>query len=274
MAQIRAIKVNHLNTVLEDFEGSLDHFVQAYGGEYFLEVQTPDARAGLFEVGNVIFEVFSPKMWLLNARYGPHYLGLEFQVESLAEGRLALDEHGIRVARELGIALHSNPADLHGTSIELYEDEFHERDYELLGGRKLRGQAFWRDEHPLGLTGIAAVTWPVHDAALVAGKLGTLFGATQAYAEDRPALGARAIGVPVADTVMELLQPTGPGVIADHLRDHGEGLRSTVLGARDMAAVRSWCADHALPLEAGSAANRLAVPAAANHGVMIEFASV
>ena len=96
----------------------------------------------------------------------------------------------------------------------------------------------------------------------------------QAYAEDRPALGARAIGVPVADTVMELLQPTGPGVIADHLRDHGEGLRSTVLGARDMAAVRSWCADRALPLEAGSAADRLAVPAAANHGVMIEFASV
>src|SRR4051794_15588718 len=129
MAQIRAIKVNHVNAVLEDFERAKAHFADKYGATYFLTPPTADAYAGLFEIGHVIFEMFVPRMWLLNARYGAHYLGVEFQVVSLAEGRQALAEHGIAVNRDLGNAVHTDPACLHGASIELYEGEFHETDY-------------------------------------------------------------------------------------------------------------------------------------------------
>lgn len=269
---IKAIKINHLNMVLEDYDAAVAHFTQKYGGEFMFTVPTQDARAGLFEIGHVIYELFAPKAWLLNSRYGAHYLGIEFQVASLEEGRKVLAEHNIRVARELGVAVHSHPADFHGTSLELYEDEFHEREYDELPNRKIRPASFWANEHPLALTGLKAVTWAVRDIAPVRAGLEAMFGATLAYEAERPQVAARSVGLAIADTVFELVEPTGPGIIADHLVRWGEGIRTSVLGSRDMAAVKKWCQDHDLPLEPGTAEGWLAVPAQANHGVIIEFA--
>jgi hypothetical protein len=271
MTQVRAIKVNHLNAVLADFDRAKAHFTGKYDATYFLTPPTQDATAGLFEIGHVIFEMFVPKMWLLNARYGAHYLGVEFQVESLADGRAALAEQGIAINRDIGTAVHSDPADFHGVSLEFYEGEFHETDYGPIQCAKLPGAAWWA-AHPLRLSGLKALTWAVRDAALVQGRLAALIGAMPVGVAERPVVGGRATMVAIADTVVELLEPTGPGVLADHLERWGEGLRSTVLGSHDMAAVRRWGEERGLPLEPGTADGWLQVPAAANEGIIIEFA--
>ena len=93
---IKTKQVNHVNCVMEGYEVSLAFFQNTYDAEYLLHVGKEDAYACLFQIGRVIFEQFSPRMWLLNSRYGAHYLGIEFQVESLDVARAAAKwERGI-----------------------------------------------------------------------------------------------------------------------------------------------------------------------------------
>ena len=98
----------------------------------------------------MIFEVFAPNDFFLFTRYGPHYIGIEVQVEDLAAAREMCASRGVRVARELGIdvAFHSHPADCHGVSLEMYEGYFH--DSPSLHA-PMESADWWRNTHPLGL---------------------------------------------------------------------------------------------------------------------------
>ena len=65
--------------------------------------------------------------FLLNARYGPHYLGLELQADMDAV-REVIAARGIGIARDIGFAVHTHPADTLGVSFEFYDGEFHQRE--------------------------------------------------------------------------------------------------------------------------------------------------
>lgn len=268
---VKALQVNHVNFVDADFDQCVSHFKDVYGAEYLMNVPGEDARACLFQIGRVIFELFTPRMWLLTSRYGPHYLGIEFQVADMAVARAALAERDIRIARDIEVAVHCHPADCYGVSLEFWANEFHTMEYELLGGKQMQSAAYWSDEHPLGLTGLKGVTWAVHDMVGARAFLESLFGAKQVYETVRPNLAARAIGLQIADTVVELLSPTGPGELMTHLACHGDGIRSTVFAARSVAKVRDYLAARDVPLVPGTADGTIAVPADANSGIMFEF---
>lgn len=268
---VKALQVNHVNFVDADFEQCVSHFKDVYGAEYLMNVPGEDARACLFQIGRVIFELFTPRMWLLTSRYGPHYLGIEFQVADMAEARAALAERNVRIARDIEVAVHCHPADCYGVSLEFWSGEFHTMEYELLGGKQMQTAAFWSDEHPLGLTGLKGVTWAVHDMVGARAFLESLFGARQVYETTRPQLAARAIGLQIADTVVELLSPTGPGELTAHLARHGDGIRSTVFAARSVAKVRDYLSARDVPLVPGTADGTIAVPGDANSGIMFEF---
>lgn len=269
-ASIRPRRVSHPNLVLEDFEASLTHFQAVFGAELLLDLPKPEWHACLFDVGGVIFELFAPPGFLLHTRIGPHYLGIEYEAD-MSEVRAAVAAHGIRITRDLGIALHTDPADCFGVDFEFYEGSFHDNTPPHLTTLP-RSAAYWRDEHPLGLMGLKAYTMVVSDLGRASCFLETFLSARPAYEAARPALAAQAVGMQVADCLVELLTPTGAGPLQRDLHQTGQGLRSTVFRTRDLDQARRYFTERGLELIDGTAPDSFALNPAANRGILFEFA--
>lgn len=270
MKSIRPVRVNHMNVVLENVEASLDHFRGLYGADLFMDMPQRELHAYLFEMGRVIFEVFVPHEFLLNARYGPHYVGIEYQAD-MDEVREAVAAHDIRIVRDIGVALHTHPADCFGISFEFYGGYFHDNEWDLLGGKLMRSADYWRDDHPLGLTGLKGYTVAVRDIDAAAAFMKSFLSAEPVYEADRPTVSGRAVGLRVADAVIELATPTGEGELQRHLERYGDGIRSTLFGVRDIEQAKQYFADRSVQTGPGEAPGSIAVPEAANLGVMFEF---
>ncbi len=266
---IRPVRVNHMNVVLRDHDTSVAHFCERYGAEFMADMPQREFHASLVEMGQVIFELFVPHDYLICSRYGPHYLGLEWQAD-MDEVRAAVADHGLGIVRDIGLALHTDPADCFGVSYEFYGGYFLDRDWELLGG-KIKPVSYWRDEHPLGLTGLKGYTHAVEDIEAAGAFLQSFLGAEPVYEVERPALAAHAKGLQVADAVIELLAPSGEGPIREYLNRHGQGIRSTVFGVRNIEQARGCLAGRDFPCEAGTSDGSIAVPAEANLGLIFEF---
>jgi len=271
-AAIHPVRLNHFNLVLENFEASVTHFADLFGAELLADIPNPETHACLIEIGRTIFEIFIPRAWLLSARYGPHFVGLEYQAD-MAVVRQAVAERGIRVVRDVGVALHTHPDDTLGVAFEFYDGYFHDRTWDALDGRLMHSASYWADEHPLGITGLKCWTLAVHDLLQASEFLTGFIGARPAYEAERSGIAARAQGLRVADDVIELLAPTGPGELDAHLQRYGEGIRSVVFAVRDLDKVRGYFADRGVALVAGSLDGALAIPATNNLGVIFEFAA-
>ncbi|MBV1689445.1 hypothetical protein KRR38_17630 [Novosphingobium sp. G106] len=268
---IRPQRVNHMNAVVQDFEASVAHVEQAYGAEFMVDMPQKEFHACLFEMGRVIFELFVPWDYLVTARLGPHFVGLEWQAD-MDDVRAALADHGVRTVRDIGLALHTHPDDCFGIAHEFYAGEFVSRDWPLLGGGKIKSAEYWASEHPLGLTGLRGYTQVVEDIAGASAFYQSFLSAEPLFEENRPAIAGRAVALKVADAVVELLMPTGPGWLAQRLRRQGQGILSTVFGVADMAKARNYFVAKGVPTEAGTAPAYAAVPPEANQGIMFEFA--
>lgn len=267
---IQPVRVNHINMVLADFDASIAHFRDLYGADFLADYPQKEWHAGLFEMGGVIFEPFVPPTWLLNARYGAHYLGIEYQAD-MEIVREVIADQGIRIARDIGLALHTHPADTLGVAFEFYAGSFHDRVWEPLGGT-IKPAIYWRDEHALGLTGLKAVTIAVEEMDIASDFLTGFLSAELVYEEARLAVGGHARGFRVADSVIELIAANGEGAIRWHLDRFGQGIRSTVLGVRNLEQARAYFAGRSVAMVPGDRPDAIAVPAEANMGVIFEFA--
>jgi catechol 2,3-dioxygenase-like lactoylglutathione lyase family enzyme len=265
---IHPVRVNHINLVVEDFDASLSHLERLYGGLLLMDLPQAEWHAGLIDIGRVIFEIFAPPAFLLNARYGPHYLGIEYQAD-MEEVREAIAERGIRIIRDIRVALHTHPADCHGVAFEFYDGYFHDND-QFTGG-PMRTAEYWRDEHRLGLTGLKAYTVAVPDLEEAGDFFRGFLGGEPTYDEARPAISARALGLAVADAVVELVAPAGEGVLQRHLQRFGEGIRSTVFGVSNIDQTRRYFRDRGVELVPGAGPGAFAIPAELNLGALFEF---
>lgn len=268
-SSIRPVRVNHINLLMVDKDAASAYFQSAYGADLLIDLSSADMHACLFEMGRVIFEIFSPRVFLLNARHGAHYLGIEYQAD-LDEVRAAIADHGVGIVRDIGVALHTDPADTLGVAFEFYDGHFH--DNEAMFGRPMKDAAYWRETHPLGLTGLKAYRIAVLDIDAASAFLQGFLSAEPLYEIALPAVGARAIGLRVADCVVELLGATGEGEIRSHLLRHGQGIHSTLFGVWDVERARARFAETGLSLLPGIDPAGFAIPAAANMGVIFEFA--
>lgn len=266
---IHPTRVNHMNVVIEDLDVSVAHFRELYGAEFLVDLPQREWRACLIHIGRVIFELFAPHAFLLNARYGPHYLGVEHQAD-MDEVREVVAAHGVRIVRDIGAALHTHPADCYGASFEFYGGEFHDRDWLTLGG-PIRPAEHWRENCPLGLTGLKGYTLAVTDLDTAGRFFQSFLGGEVAYEAPRPAIAGRALGLQVADAVLELIAPAGDGAIEQHIRRFGEGIRSTVFGTRDVDQARRYFIGRGVDPAPGATPGAFAIPAAVNRGVMFEF---
>lgn len=266
---IQCLRVNHINLVVPDLEAGVAHLASLYGAERMMDLPQRELNACLIGMGGVIFELFQPHEFLLVARYGAHYLGIEYRAD-MAEVREAIAARGVRIARDIGIALHTHPADCFGVSLEFWDGAFHDMDFALLGGR-IKPAGYWRDEHPLGLTGLKGYTVAVADIAGASRFFEELLNGKRLYDEARPAIAGRAIGLNIADAVLELVTPVADGALREHLYRYGDGIRSTLFGVRDIAQAKRYFGERGVDVVPGTAPGSIAVPADPSLGGIFEF---
>jgi hypothetical protein len=267
---IRALRVEHLNIVHEDYDATVEHYERLFGGVVVYDRRQPTWHACLMDVGGVLFEIFVPDNFFLHTRYGPHYLGVEYHVDDMAPVRETLAAHGIRIARDLDVAVHAHAADCHGVSLEFFIDSFHDN-ADLLD-RPMQPAAYWHAEHPLGFTGLRGYTVAVADLASALAHFQAILEHEVIYEVRRDVVGGTAVGLTVGGAVLELVAPDGDGPVDQHLREHGEGIRSTVFGVRDVDAVHRYFRERGIELVPGTAPDTLALPSEQNRGVVFEFA--
>jgi catechol 2,3-dioxygenase-like lactoylglutathione lyase family enzyme len=259
-----------MNVIVEDFDASVAHMRKVFGADFLLDLPSKEWQACLMECGRVIFEIFAPHAFLLNARYGANHLGIEYQA-NMDEVRATIAAHNIRIMRDIKVAVHTHPADCYGISFEFYEGYFHDWDWPLLGGGKMKSAEYWRDTHPLGLTGLKGYTVAVADMAAALKFFQSFLDCKVAYEAPRAAITGRAVGLQIADAVLELLTPVGEGALQRHLYRYGDGIRSTVFGVRDVAQAKRYFNEQGIDLVPGGAPHAFALPPEANLGLLFEF---
>lgn len=261
--------VNHVNVVLPDADASIAHFRDLYQAVFLRDLPQKEWHAYLIEIGGVIIEVFVPPTFLLNARYGAHHLGIEYEAD-IDEVREAVAAHKIGIVRDLGVTLHTDPADSLGAAFEFFGTSFFKMPE--LFTTPLQPPGYWRNEHPLQLTGLKAITLAVHDLEAAKSFLQSFLNAEPIFEAHRPELAARAIGLRVANSEIELLTPEGEGALQREMQRSGQGILSTVFGSANLEAVRDYFAQRSIALIPGTAPDRLAIAPADNLGLRFEFA--
>jgi hypothetical protein len=268
---IRPQRVNHMNAVVAEFDASVKHLQDLYGAEFMVDIPQQEWHACLMAMGQTIFELFVPPGFLLISRYGPHYVGIEYQAD-MDEVRAVIAAQDIRLVRDIGLAVHTHPADCFGIAFEFYGGSFHDRDWPLLGG-PIKSAEYWRDEHLLALTGLKGYTVAVHNLDAASAFFQRFLSAEVKYEVARPAIAAHAIGLQVADSTVEILAPAGEGELHQHLQQFGQGIRSTVFGTRDINQAKKYFAERGVGVVQGAETEAFAIPASTNLGLIFEFSA-
>jgi catechol 2,3-dioxygenase-like lactoylglutathione lyase family enzyme len=267
---LKCLHMNHINAMVEDFDRSVDHLRNLFGAQLNFDMPRNEWHACLITIGGVMFEVFAPAEYLLNARFGPHYVGIEYQVPDADEARTEVVTRGMRVIRELGVAIHVHPAEAFGVAWEFYGGSFHDESPPVQYIEPLKPADYWR-EHPLGLTGLKRYSIAVSDLKAATKFFEDFLGASVNYEEARQAVAAEAVGLVLGDTVAELISPIGAGPIERYLARYGDGIRSTVFAVADLDQARRYFTDRGVMLHPGDAPGTLAIAPKDNLGLLFEF---
>ncbi len=261
-------RVSHTNLVIENLAASVSFLEDVYGGSYMMDLPGPNWHACLIEVGGLIVELFEPKHFMLHSRIGPHYLGIEYEVD-MEEARAAVADHGIRIMRDLGEAIHTDPFDGFGVDYEFFGGTFYGPDAKHVQACS-KSPEHWA-AHPIGFAGLIGYTHAVADLVGASQFLQSFLGASPLYEAERTGIGARAIGLQIADGICELVSPSGDGRLLRDMLQTGQGIRSTVYAVRDVAATRAYFEGRGLRVIDGTAPGSIAVDPRDNLGIMFEF---
>ena len=263
-------RLSHPNLVIENLEASVKHLENLFGASFVLDLPGPNWHACLIEVGGLILEMFEPKHFMLHGRIGPHYLGIEYEADMEA-ARAAVADHGIRIMRDIVEAIHTDPFDGFGVDYEFYGGTFYGPDATHVTTFS-KPIEYWRDENPIGFTGRNGYTHAVDDIEAASKFLQSFLGAKPIYEAVRTGLGAKAIGLTVADDVVELVSPNGDGKLMREMLKTGHGVRSLVFGVKDVGQARGYFEGRGVPLIDGTAPGSFALAPEANLGILFEFA--
>jgi catechol 2,3-dioxygenase-like lactoylglutathione lyase family enzyme len=277
MAHLELVKVNHVNALTDGYSDTITHFRDRLG--FQLNMEIPDRGDGteacLLTLGGVMFEFFCPKersdrgQGKLLDRFGDQYLGVEYQVPDVAAAREVCVEHDVRIINDNVHVFFTYPGSCLGISFEIWTGDWHapQGDYfnDVLPGE------YWRDEHPLGVLGLARISVAVEDLDAALDRFQTVTGAPLIGKVDRAHAGAVGVQVQAGDAVVELLAPTGDGPVADYLARYGERIRSTVFRVADLAKVERHLAGQGITLVPGDANDARAIPTDQNKNLLFEF---
>jgi hypothetical protein len=272
-------RVSHLNAITDGYIDTVTHFRDRLG--FQLNMEIPDRGDGteacLMTLGRVMFEFFAPKartdrgQGRLLDRFGDHYIGIEYEVPDVARARDTCIRRGIRIINDPGHFFFTHPAACLGISLELWDRNWLDPQPEVTVFEEVRPAAYWRDEHPLGVLGLARLGVAVDDLDAAIATAQGLTGAELVGKVDRPRAGAAAAQLQVGDAVWELLAPTGEGAVSEYLERYGTRIRSTVYRVADLGRVERHLAERGFTLVAGDADDALAIASEQNKNLRFEF---
>jgi catechol 2,3-dioxygenase-like lactoylglutathione lyase family enzyme len=275
---LELLKVSHINAITDGYADTVAHFRDRLGLQLNMEI--PDRGDGveacLLTLGGVIFEFFAPKergergQGRLLERFGDHYIGVEYQVPDVAAAREVCQAQGVRIINDPGPVFFTYPGSCLGISFEIWTGDWHAPQPGSFFNDVLP-EVYWRDEHPLGVTGLARISVAVEDLTAALATFQALTGAPLVNKVDRPQAGATGAQLQVGDAIFELLAPTGDGALADYLARYGERIRSTVFRVGDIARVERHLGDQGFTLIPGDAEGTLAITPEQNKHLLFEF---
>jgi catechol 2,3-dioxygenase-like lactoylglutathione lyase family enzyme len=277
-SHLALMKVNHINAITDGYADTVSHFRDRLG--FQLNAEIPDqgdaVEACLMTLGGVIFEFFMPKergergQGRLLDRFGDHYLGIEYQVPDVAAARQVCVDQDVRIINDPGDYFFTYPGSCVGISFEIWSGEFHAPQ----GNDRfddVRPASYWREEHPLGILGLARLSVATHDLDAAVETLQRLTGAAVVDQVARPHAVATGTQLLLGDAIFEVLTPTGDGPVADYLARYGERIRSTVFRVADLATVEAHLERQGFTLEPGDADDARAIAPEQNKHLLFEF---
>jgi catechol 2,3-dioxygenase-like lactoylglutathione lyase family enzyme len=300
VAAVELIQYNHMNQLVESYEGAVTHLTTTLGAQFLWEAPpNPFTRAGLVNFGGAIIELVEKRrpmgvrpasvspvpghrssFWYCTGttgfimdwdRLGPHFAGCEFLVSDLSAAMSETRSLGLRVNDQSEWHFFLTYSEqCHGISFEITTVDWYATPSPLPYAEELRDSSYWRHEHPLGIVGYR-FSVAVPDIDGTAAFYEAFCGATVHYEEDRPSVAARAIGLQLGNIVVDFLAPTGSGQISAFVDRYGGRIRSMIFEVDDLDAVRRYCDERRIALVGGDAPQSVAIVPDQNVGVMFQF---
>lgn len=276
MSVIEVEKLTHINQLLGDFVEANRFYHEVFmAQEYMNSYHEAEKRdASLFVVGDTCIELFSPRTPTSSlgrqlSRFGDCWHSLEWKVPDLEAAKATLDERNIRQGSYYpGSFLMTHPKDSHGMILEMCP-------HEMPNDPRLEPDwtpAPWSDEHPIGIVGLNYLSVAVRDLPGAAEFLTDLVGAEPIYEIDREPAGGRAVGLRIADHVIELLAPTrSSGPAGSYMERFGPRMRSIIFQVKSLRALEIYLAERQLRTVPGDFTGATGIDPADNYGVLWQF---
>jgi catechol 2,3-dioxygenase-like lactoylglutathione lyase family enzyme len=276
MSSIQVEKLIHINQVLGDFDGANRFYHDVFGAlEYMNSYHPQEERdASLFLIGDTCIELFSPRTEtsLLGRqlkRFGDSWHSFEWRVPDLELAKAALEERGIRLGSYYpGGFLMTHPKDTHGMILEICP-------LEMANDPRLEpdwSDSPWREDHPMRIQGLNCMSVAVRDLDSATEFLVDLVRAEPVYEIERSEIQGRAMGLRVADHVIELVEPIGSdGAVTAYIDTFGPRLRSIHFQVADLPAAENHLNSHGLRTAPGDFKGATAIDPADNYGVLWQF---
>jgi hypothetical protein len=271
-------RLGHANHVSNDYDATKRAYQQVFDGWFFREWAQPEhgTTNALITLSDTCIEVFSVTdpgsplgRWAGRQGLGGWH-SLEWTIPSQDEGDEILRQRSIRITdRAEGAYTYSHPRDCHGLCLELTEHHFADDPRDDPGHP--RQPTYWRDEQPLGVTGLACIRVSAADATVSAEWLADLTGTDVTYERARPGLGARAAGVALAGHTIEFVSPVGTGPIEAFLASGGERIYGLSYQVADLEGARAHLAKAGVAVSAGSHEACLEIDPAVTQGARFEL---
>ena len=265
----RLLEANHINAIVDGYEATIADFRDTLG--FTVDMLIPGKAdvtdACLMTLGGVMFEFFAPKQTVeglgaLLGRYGNAYIGIEYRVADVGAVRKICEDRGVRISRDFGTVFVTDPDSCFGVSVEFWDGDFRQHD---------QPSGYWENEHPLALTGLARLTVAVENAESATSRLHDLAVVSTIGPVSRPLAAAEGVQLQVGDAVWELLEPTGPGPLAEFLAVYHERIRSVVFRTRDLGRVERHLTDQGLVVVPGDSDGSMAIHPRQNRNIRLEF---
>ena len=275
-AQLKILKVNHINQIVDDYDAAVAHLEDLFGGQFLREIGANPFTAGcLVDVGGEIIEVLAPKIMdkaegKLLAKYGPHYQGVEIMVPSVSEALEVVNQRGIGILLERGVDFYTKPSATEGVCLQVYDGDWHSDSPPAPYVNPLRTGRWWEEEHPIGYRGLHHLSFACKDLEQAERFWCELTGGKVSYRAERPAFAAIAVGLDIGIPV-ELIAPTGPGPIEEYIDRYGPRVWATTFAVRDLDATAAYFASRGIKLVAGDSPDSLMVPPQRNLHVVYQF---
>jgi catechol 2,3-dioxygenase-like lactoylglutathione lyase family enzyme len=276
VAQLKILKVNHINQIVGDQAEALSQLQYLFDGQFLMEIGTNPVTAGcLVDVGGEIIELLAPKV-LDKAegkqftKYGPHYQGVEIMVPSVSEALAIIKERGIRTLLERGVDFYTMPSATQGVCLQVYDGDWHADSPPAPYVNPMRTRQWWEEDHPIGFRGLHHLSFACADVDQAQRFWSDLTGGEVTYRADRPAVSATAVGLDIGIPV-ELIAPTGPGALHHYVDRYGPRIWATTFAVRDLGATAAYFRSRDVELVPGDAPDSLMVPPARNLQVVYQF---